>query len=451
VTATGLRRAAHRYRGELLAIAGVLAFEAVLVWYIRLAQKPDWWMFPIDMQVYQDGGEIVRHAPQNYHPQMASPLYDWSGPAGFFGLRFTYPPFAAMLFAPLSYLRLKILAEAAAIADVLALPTITWIAVGAFGYRRGPARLGLAMLAAAAVFFTEPVQRTIFLGQIDLLLMLLVLWDLCQPERRWWQGVGVGLAAGIKLVPLLFIPYLLLTRRFRQAAVATATFGLTIAAGFAVLPADASAYWLDGLLFHGNRDGNIYWAGNQSLLGILSRLGRGANVHDHWLVAAAVTGAVGLACAAVLDRAGHRMLGLCACALTALLVSPISWDHHWVWIVLIVPVAVCYAIRLRRAARWACVGLAAAVTAIFFAWPTTMWGEHWDPNGWTRGIIWAPPNANYAEYRWHGLQQIVGNAYVLTGLALFVLLVVVTVVTLRSRRARPVGGTTPAPTVLTRA
>ena len=82
---------------------------------------------------------------------------------------------------------------------------------------RDPARGGGHLLAAARV-------RTIYLGQVNLILMAAIMWDLCQPDlrgdgrRRWWKGAVTGVAAGIKLVPLIFVPYLLITRRFREAA-----------------------------------------------------------------------------------------------------------------------------------------------------------------------------------------------------------------------------------------
>ena len=80
------------------------------------------------------------------------------------------------------------------------------------------------------------MQRALHLGQIELLLMLLIVWDLCQPDHRWWKGAGIGLAAGIKLVPLIFIPYLVLAGKLRQAAVATAAFLGTVVIGFTFLP-----------------------------------------------------------------------------------------------------------------------------------------------------------------------------------------------------------------------
>lgn len=444
MTAAGMRAAADRRLDGGLLVAGVLVFGAVLGWYAHLAGVPSWWLVPVDMTVYRDAGEIVRQVPPFFNPRNASPLYQWGGPPHLGGLRFTYPPFAALLFAPLSYVRTRTLAQLAAVADVLAIVLANWIIFGSIGLDRGARRAGVTLLASAAVLFTEPVQRTIYLGQIDLLLMLLVIWDLCQPSRRWWQGAGVGIAAGTKLVPLIFIPYLLLTRRFRQAAVAAAAFALTVAAGFAVLPRDSARFWLQGLFLQDKRAGTIYWNGNQSLLGLISRAGAG-NVQPQWLIAAILTGLAGLACAALLDRAGHRMPALATCALTALLISPISWDHHWVWIVLAVPVLTGYAIRLRGLARWVCAGLAVAVTTIFGAWPTALWGEKIVREGWTRGIIWAPPSAGTAEYRWHGVQLLTGNAYVLTGLALLIGLVILAITLDSRRRTRPQADVTGAP------
>ena len=145
----------------------------------------------------------------------------------------------------------------------------------------------------------------------------------------------------------------------------------------------------------------------------------------------------GVVCAALLDRAGHRMAGLLTCALTGLLCSPISWDHHWVWIVPGAVVAAVYAVRARRGLaldpgwpgrgpdRW-CSGRGRGACG---ACPA-------NTGGYFEGLIWVPPLTNpelylrlgdqpwFAEYHWHGLQLITGNLYVLTGMALFGLLLV---------------------------
>lgn len=432
MTAIGLRTSGGRIANAVLVVAGLLALGTALGLYAHLDSIPNWNMAPVDMTVYRDAGLIVRQPPAIHNPLQPWSLYTWAGPHGLPGLRFTYPPFAAMLFDPLSYLGVQTLAHAGFVIDVLALLAVNWIVFRAFGIPRGTRRAGLTLLTSAAVFLTEPVQRVIYLGQIDLLLVLLIVWDLCQPERRWWQGAGVGIAAGIKLTPLIFIPYLLITRRYRQAAVASGTFGLTIAAGFAMLPQDSSRFWLQGLFLR-NRAGTVFWNGNQSLLAVISRAGGGQQTTGLWLTAAILTGITGLACAAQLDRAGHRMLGLAACALTSLLISPISWDHHWAWITVFVAVIVGYAVLLSGLARWACVVLAVAVTAIFGTWPTSLWGDLSIYKGWFMGTIWLAPSAGQEEYGWHGMQLVYGNSYVITGMAL---LIAATIVAIRLTGAR---------------
>ena len=429
--------AARRPPSRWLLPVGAAAFAAALsvyVWYAG-THAVKFWMEPVDLRVYTYGGLIVRHMAPLYHAHLSSPLYSR---AVYGNLQFTYPPFAALVFTILTLPSFALLMKISIGVNIAALLATVSMTFGGLGYARGPARLGATLLLAGALFWTEPVQRTLWLGQIELVLMALIIWDQCQPDRRWWKGAGIGLAAGIKLVPLIFIPYLLLTRRFRQAAVAAGVFAATVVLGYAVLPADSSKWWLGGLFYQGGRTGFPGWLGNQSLRGLITRLvGSVAGAQPVWLAVAVVTAVVGLACAAILDRAGHRMAGLLCCALTGLLVSPISWDHHWVWIVPAVAVAAHYAVRARSVvARWASASLAAGITLVFGAWPKSLWSVPSKRPGFAEGFIWAPPNTNpslyyhygdrpsYVEYHWHGLYLIAGNLYVLAGMALFVMLLV---------------------------
>jgi alpha-1,2-mannosyltransferase len=434
-------------RGWLLA-AGIAAFAVSLglwIWFISGHAGPDW-SIPVDLRVYRDGGLIVTHTAPLYDPRRASPLYGWPG---YRDLRFTYSPFAALVFAILTVPTLTVLVNIVIGVNIAALIVTLWVTFAAV---RDPAstrhagppgllagrggRLGATLLAAAVLLWAEPVQRTLFLGQIELLLMAVVLADLGQSDRHGWKGAGVGIAAGIKLVPLIFIPYLLLTRRFRQAAVAAGTFAVTVAAGFLILPADSRQYWLDGAFAKGSRTGFVGFGGNQSLRGILTRLlGSVAGAQHAWLAAAALVAVVGLLTAVALDRAGERMLAVLTCALTGLLCSPISWDHHWVWIVPGVAVLAVYGSRARGLARWAYWGTAVVVTGLFGAYPVSWWGEPLSSAAFTLGLIWGPPDSNprynqlgdqpgFAVYHWHGLQLVTGNLYVLAGLVLLGLLVI---------------------------
>jgi len=372
LTAAGrqLRRPA---RPGLLFTAGIAGCLIALgVWLAYLIGHPTGLGIPLDLRIYRFGGQITGHVAPWYDPRRGSPLYDWPG---YHGLKFTYSPFAAVIFTVLTVpTAIELLAGSIAV-SVLALAAAVWFTLGGLGYRPGVARAGLTLLTAAAALALEPVQRILSLGQIDLVLVALIIWDMCQPDRRWWQGMGVGVAAGIKLVPLIFVPYLLLTRRFRQAAVASATFAATVLTGFIVLPADSDRYWLGGLFADGSRAGFAGFGGNQSLRGVITRLaGSVAGGQPAWLAAAAVTLVTGLICAAVIDRAGHHLLGVLGCALTGLLVSPVSWDHHWVWAVPAVVALFSYGARASGASRWAWFGIVIVILGLFGAWPVSWWG-----------------------------------------------------------------------------
>jgi hypothetical protein len=237
--------------------------------------------------------------------------------------------------------------------------------------------------------------------------------------------------------------------------VATATFAATIGLGFIVVPGDASAWWLHGLFYSDGRTGFVGWGGNQSLRGILTRLaGSIDGAGTSWLVTALIVAVAGLTCAVLLDRAGHTMLAILATALVGLLDSPISWDHHWVWVVPGIMTACHYACRAwqasrRRAAGW-CAALAGVLLLIFFPWPGSFWSTPvTGPGDFTAGLVWVGPNSKvtkyvvfgdspaFKEYHWAGLQNLAGNAYVLAGLALLIMLTTITVRTRRAAAARP--------------
>lgn len=436
-------------------LIGAASFAAVLLGWLAyaLAHPAPYTVDPADLKVYDSGGLIIRHVSPPYDPRFQDPLYDW--PLSKVALKFTYTPFAAVFFVAISYVPWSVLPRLSQVVNLLLLLAAAWFTLGALGCRDRRARLGGTLLGGAAALLTEPVFRTMYLGQVNLLLMALIIGDLRQPDDRRLKGIATGIAAGIKLVPLVFIPYLLLTRRFRAAAVAAGAFAATAAVGFAVVPGDSSDWWLRGLFFADGRTGFVGWGGNQSLRAILTRLAGSINsANADWVLAALLAAAVGLASAVVLDRAGHPMLAILATALVGLLDSPISWDHHWVWVVPGVIAAAYYAARAwrdgrRAAARW-CAALAAGLLLIFAAWPGALWSVPvTGPGDFTNGLIWAGPNSRvteyvlfgdnpgFREYHWRGLQNLSGNAYVLTGVALLVLLAVVALRTWRASAARP--------------
>src|SRR5206468_10371832 len=265
------------------------------------------------------------------------------------------------------------------------------------------------------------------------------------------HGVGIGIAAGVKLTPLIFIPYLLLIRRYRQAAVASGVFAATVALGYAILPRDSGTYWVHGLFLKANRIVFLGTRGNQSLRGVLTRLaGSVSSGTVPWIAAAVLVAVAGLVAAALLYRARQPVPAMLACALTGLLVSPLSWDHHWVWvapgIALLAHLGAPAARRPVRAAWWAAGGL---LFLVFACWP-----QFWNlsQSGLTpAGLGWYAPGTYFAtgskpwyhEFHWHGLQLLAGNSTVLAGLACLAALVMAAVLHLAGGRPREPGELSP--------
>jgi alpha-1,2-mannosyltransferase len=402
-------------RVRALLIVGAAAAAAAAAAYLAAiaVHPPAATLKGFDLQVYLGGARQAVTRPGR--------LYSWTY-QGHPGIQFTYPPFAALVFRAGLALPFRALMAVATAVSVLALGATVAVAFRALGWR-GAARLGATLLVTALALWTEPVQRALFLGQVELVLMALVTWDLCQPAGRRWQGAATGVAAGIKLVPLLFIVYLVLTRRFRQAAVAAGVFAATVAIGFAALPSASVAWWLGGDFLQAGRTGFVGGQQNQSLRGLVTRLaGSVGGGTRPWLVLAVLVGGAGLTAAVTLHRRGYPLAGLLTCALTGLLVSPISWDHHWVWLAPGLALLADAGTRAAGRARGAWFALAAGLCAVFAAWP-----DFWRPaagllNG---GLIgYAPASAwaygdspAYREYHWHGLQLLAGNLEVASGLA----------------------------------
>ncbi|HEV3379372.1 MAG TPA: glycosyltransferase family 87 protein [Trebonia sp.] len=445
-------------RGRRFAIAGAIAFAVVVAaWAIYDARRSSGWtLYPVDLGVYRDGGLIVRHISPPYNAKLASPLYDWDVGTD---LQFTYTPFSALAFAVISFVPAFLDSRLEEAVNLVALVAACWFTMKALGYSSRSVLAGGALLGAAAGLLTEPVFRTIYLGQINVVLMLMVIWDLTPPAnagrwRRWCGGFLTGVAAGIKLVPLIFLPYLLITRRFREAAGTIAGFVATVVAGFIVIPRDSADFWFHGLFIQDGRTGFAGWGGNQSLHGLVTRLAGSINAGTlPWLAACVVVTVAGLLAAAVLHRSGHGMLGLLTAALLGLLDSPISWDHHWVWVVPGMMVAGHYAVVAWRSglrARAAgCAAAGVALLLVFFPWPGWLWGlQTSGPGNFTWGLIWAAPdsrvitymeygdNPAYSEYHWHGLQLLAGNAFVLAGLVMLAVLAAVAL-RLRGRAVAP--------------
>jgi alpha-1,2-mannosyltransferase len=329
-----------------------------------------------------------------------------------------------------------------AAASFAAVPLTVWVTFGQLGWsgrRRQAAVLGVSAVA----LWMEPALVSLQQGQIELVLMALIAWDLCQPDTRRWKGIGVGVTAAIKLVPLIFIVYLVLAGKLRQAAVAAAVFAGTALAGFVILPRESVNFWLTGYFLHSGNFPAISLGSlrNQSLLAMLLRVpGVSPPATALWLAAAAAVGCLGLAAATLLARSGQPTAGWITCGVTGVLLSPISWDNHWVWVVpmlvLLTDRAIAARRTARRAAQLACWAAATVLAAVFADWPAQLTGPAaFVPHG-LLGFRFGPWPLTEI-YHLHGFQLISWNAYVLGGLAMFAFLLASAAVTWRRGQPAP--------------
>ncbi|MFC6087905.1 glycosyltransferase 87 family protein [Saccharothrix lopnurensis] len=301
--------------GPVAAIAIALAVQALLIFGPFIP----FWMN--DFAVYQGAGHAVL---------AGLPLY---GTSFLNGALFTYSPFAAVLTVPTALLPAVAAQFTWTVAGYLALSASIWLALritGATTARRHTAVLVAACTAGASLL--APVQLNVLLGQINLVLMALVLLDFLPSLPERYRGIATGIAAGIKLTPLFFVAYLFFTGRRRAAYQALAAFAATALVGFALLPADSRTYWFQGTFYDATRVMTNDLVVNHSLPGFLARV-LGESTAPLW--ALLVAGVVAVACLAAAVWAwhrGHDVVGLLVIAFAAQLVSPVTWVHHAVWV-----------------------------------------------------------------------------------------------------------------------
>jgi alpha-1,2-mannosyltransferase len=299
-----------------------------------------------DLRIYRDATRVVGTGRPLYKAHLRR------------GLGFTYPPFAVLAMLPLSWLSLFHAEEAVTFGNIVLVAVATHAAVRLSRRQEGRARAG--WIAAAVALWAEPIVSTIGYGQIDLLIAALVTLDLVYGRNSRAGGIGIGLAAALKLTPLIFIPYLLFTRRGRMAGRAMAMFALSIVVAFIAVPRDAGEYW-GGAVFDVSRvTGRHHLSGggaaNQSLRGALLRFFPDmSHVSAVWLPCCLIVACLGLLLAVRVARRGNESFGFLLTAITGLLISPVSWTHHWA---IVVPVVLAMVISVEdRGTRWLLVAM----------------------------------------------------------------------------------------------
>ncbi|MBU9767217.1 DUF2029 domain-containing protein [Mycobacterium sp. TNTM28] len=246
------------------------------------------------------------------------------------GAWFVYPPFATLILAPFAWLGFDVAKFALLALSICLLACIAWRILRLAGVR-ADLRLGVMSAALAVIVVdVEPVQATLWWGQINVLLMAMVMLDLLRPTPARGRGIALGLAAGIKLTPLVFLPYLLVTRQWRASATAAITFVVTVACTWPLLPRDSAWFWSHlGDTTHISRLDHL---ANQSINGFLARyFAPDPRPEWLWIVLSLLAVAAGLALATWAHRRGERALAVVLVGLTGCAASPFSWAAHWVW------------------------------------------------------------------------------------------------------------------------
>ena len=308
-------------------------------------------------------------------------------------LYFTYSPFAAIVFSPLTAVGPIIAKSAIFLASIAALFRIGWLISGEKNVNsllKNWNRSTIVLSFVAVSLVSEPYVSNLNFGQVNLLVLWAVLEDSLRSERRW-SGVLLGVAAGIKLIPAMIILLFLIIGRRAEFLRAFTAATATVALGFLFFPLSSWAFWTS-IAYNEQRVGGVAYIGNQSINGVLWRLTAPGGKPWLWAFIVILVAVVGLAAARVLWRGGLRLEAVASAGATTLLVSPISWSHHWVWITVFVYV-LCNQTWISKRISIAS-KLAAFLLAAELSW-----------------VIWYFPHGGDREYYVPLLHKILGSSY----------------------------------------
>jgi alpha-1,2-mannosyltransferase len=314
--------------------------------------------YGLDLRVYRDSVDYWRSGRNPYLATFTESR-----------LPFTYPPFALVALSPLTWASfhitqwlLWVASIAAATASVVLVLRDRGLAV--------TKRLWCEALAwsCVSVMVLEPARSGVDYGQIECILMFVVVADLLLVPPRY-RGILTGFAAAVKLTPLIFILAFVLSRDSKSVARAVASFLGWTALSWLFWPGLSHLYWFHDVS-QPSRDGSIAYSGNQSWYAILHRAPFPAGGSElAWLVLSLLTLAVAAFVAWRCVNVSQKAFAMVSIALAGLLVSPISWTHHWIWVMLIPPMLVCRrSPDVPRSVRMLLWGLVALTIAAPYWW-----------------------------------------------------------------------------------
>lgn len=333
-----------------------------LPWMYHYLLLPDAGHWMADMQVYREAGVSLLSG---------RPVYEYVTPAPQ-NLPFTYPPFAAFLAIPLAWIPATALGWIWFYAQIVAAVGLVRLAAASLLDRLGRHRELVWGLGALALAYTLPIGDGLRFGQVNAFLVLACLLEVARPDLlrrvRLPQGVLVGLATAIKLTPGVFIVYFLITRQWRAAATSIVTCAVVTLGSFLVAPGLSITFWGDALL-DPNRLGHNDGTANQSLRAVVLRLGlEGSLGVALWLLLALAVAVVGFAAARRAYEQRDLVLAFSLVGVVSVLVSPVSWSHHFHWVLPAVCWLVAYGIVHRARGRLAAGALLWLALTLHLTW-----------------------------------------------------------------------------------
>jgi alpha-1,2-mannosyltransferase len=357
-------------KAPFLVVSGALmAVMPVVIW---LTDRSDSRSL-LDLDIYRFAGRTMMEGRDPYEA------------IGVRGWRYLYPPTVAWLFAPMSFLGHTTSGFIWHTTNTLFVIWALWMCLSLLTVADKPTRRFVALVLTPAVILFGPFDENFFYGQINVVLLCLVLADVMLRGSRW-HGAAMGIATSIKVMYGIFIIYLLLVGRFRAAALAAMCFAGTILIGFVSNPGLSLSYWTEVFPDIGNRMGPLYHVASNSFLSVTIRLlGDEDAAMVPWAILIAAFAIFGLWLARWLVRAGEELLAVSVCALIAAISVPVAWSHYWVWAVPTLLGLARHAYRLRSHVIGT---ISIVVTAILhartFQWPGAPLTEkqHFALNGW---------------------------------------------------------------------
>ncbi|ROP34970.1 glycosyltransferase 87 family protein [Saccharothrix texasensis] len=330
-----------------LAIAAALGVAVVA----SLPLRDKLWLLEVDFKVYHMAGSVVLDG--------ISP-FDVATDDGFL---FIYPPIAALFFVPLGLLNVHVAFGIWTFLNVIALEIAVWLGLGLLAPQARVERAKFAVLVTAVALPTATVIMNLGAGQVNIALLLLVLADLARKPGRF-QGVALGIAAGLKLTPLIFVAYFILTGRIRAAVVSMVSFVGTVVVAFILLPGPSARWWGELVLATERMTPPGTGPYIQSMRGVLAQMPGVLSAPWLWFVLAGIVGVAGLAISSWYSRHGMEAIGIFSCAVTGLIISPISWPQHWVWLIPALAMWLWWARQRRSAAHTAAVAVSWLVMVV---------------------------------------------------------------------------------------